>query len=57
MSVVGLKDSALDSIMALSLVAGTCLRQAKELFPVHPASLTKVAQLELPVVGVEVWGN
>ena len=53
LSAVGLNDSELASTIALILVAGSCLRQAKVLFPAHPASLARVAQLELPVVGDE----
>lgn len=53
LSVVGWNDNEFCSTMALILVAGSCLRQARVRFPAHPASLTKVVQLELPVVGAE----
>jgi hypothetical protein len=40
--------------MALILVAGIRLRQARERGPAQPASLTKFSQLVLPFAGADV---
>jgi hypothetical protein len=53
LSVVGANDSKLASTIALILVAGSRLRQARVLFAAQPASLARVVQLELPVLGAE----
>jgi hypothetical protein len=55
LSVVGLKVSDLDSIMALIFDAGRALRHASERSPVHPASETSFSQFEGPVADAEGW--